>query len=163
MELVCHGLVKERIALAVSTTFRALGKQPLTIPNEPTNTIITFVGDGLPINPMTAPLARAMATIRSSCERVEGRLVNHWNAVEQCRLVDEVMEEVADWWDENGGRLVSDAFVKRTGNKKVDIAIHQAGFPGIFKLMDDLVWKERLRLDDSLIEKTVVAKPEDSD
>lgn len=154
MQMVNESLVRERIDLAVCTTFRALAKEPLTIPNEPLSTIIAFVGDGLDINPMTAPLARAMATLRSVWESYEARVVSHWNEAEQVRLVDRVMVEVAAWWNKNGGHLVSEAFVKRPGNKSVDIAMSEAAFPRMFKTMDEVLW--RSYLDDDLHEQPTV-------
>jgi len=162
MEMVCDGLVRERITFAVRTTYRALGKPPLTIPNEAFDIIIAFAGDALNINPMTAVLARAMATIRSAWEHVEARLISHFNAVEQCRLVDEVMVDVSAWWDENGGQHVSDAFVRKSGNKRLVIVMSRSAFPAMFRWMEKLVWKHHLYDRSAVDEELAVVNPEDS-
>ena len=71
MNIVSEGLIKERLGLAVCTTFWSLGKAPLRIPNEVLTTIIVFVGDGFDVNPMTATIAGDLATIRNAWDAFE--------------------------------------------------------------------------------------------
>ena len=144
-------LVKQRIGIWARAACRAIPGGSRIVPRDAVMTILSFVGDGFNMNPMTGNLATVLRRVDTSWDRVCNKVLQQWQVAHQKKLIENMLNEVSSWWQKNGGELVAQTFQKvpKAGGVKMDI--DETIFPNVFKLVQSLSYKNHLGEESNIV------------
>eukprot|EP00746_Dinoflagellata_sp_MGD_P039220 gnl/MRDRNA2_/MRDRNA2_194573_c0_seq1.p1 gnl/MRDRNA2_/MRDRNA2_194573_c0~~gnl/MRDRNA2_/MRDRNA2_194573_c0_seq1.p1 ORF type:complete len:327 (+),score=49.01 gnl/MRDRNA2_/MRDRNA2_194573_c0_seq1:144-1124(+) len=157
MEIVSAALVRQNLYIWVLRIGRSSGIARCAFPEDAVHIIVSYVGDGTEMNPMSATLARALERARCRWRQFERELMVDWRKHNQRKLVGKMIQEISLWWDHHGGKIVGDSIknnIESESNCEVRISIGR-DFPCMKILLQSLVEENLIAEESNVLKKLI--------
>jgi hypothetical protein len=112
-----------------------LRKGSRAFPNDAVIIVVSFVGHGFDMNPMTAKLAKALSSTNRLWYELQNDAEKRWKITKQTKLVERMLNEVSTWWGRHGGQLIRQRLQQYPEITSVEITVTEERFPEMFKLL----------------------------